>query len=406
MESKEFNNPSLEPGALNPDMIGPNKKGDSLYRMAWRRFMKHPMAKAAMLVLGVLYLLATFADFFAPYSERFGDAAYSFAPPTQVHFRDQDGNWTRPFVYGTSQKLNLETFRNEWTVDYDKVYPIRFFVTSDIPRNQYVPFPISLIPEPLRNEWGIKPSASLRLFGVDAPARVYLWGADDVGADIFSKVLFGGRISLTIGILASIVTLVLGLLLGGLAGFYGGWLDELILRLDEALSAIPSIFLLISLAAIFYPLNWPPSYVFMAVVLALSIISWGGVARSVRSMVLSVREQEFTYAARALGASDGRIIGVHLLPQTLTYVIVIMSLNVPAYILTEATLSFYGLGIQRPATSWGNMLSSAQSFAGVTGLTDRWWIFIPGIFIFVSVLAWNLMGDGLRDAFDPKGQRN
>jgi peptide/nickel transport system permease protein len=137
---------------------------------------------------------------------------------------------------------------------------------------------------------------------------------------------------------------------------------------------------------------------------ALALISWGGVARSVRSIILSAREQEFTYAAKALGAGDGRIIRLHLLPQTFSYVIVVVSLNIPAFILTEAVLSFYGLGIQRPATSWGLMLSSAQAFVGVTGLTDRWWIFIPGIFIFISVLAWNLLGDGLRDAFDPKSK--
>lgn len=391
----------LQEGLLQPAAQSA-REGESLYQIAWRRFMRHPMAKAAMLVLGILYLVATFADFFAPYSERFGDAAYSFAPPTKVHVRDQDGNWARPFVYGTSQKLNMQTFRNEWTVDFDKTYPVKFFVRSTAPRERYVPFPVSLIPAPLREKWNIRSTATLRLFGVDAPARLYLWGADDVGSDVFSKVLFGGRISLTIGILASVVTVVLGLLLGGLAGFYGGWVDEIILRFDEALSAIPAIFLLISLAAIFYPLNWPPTYVFMAVVVALAVISWGGLARSVRSMVLSTREQEFTYAAKALGASNARIIGAHLLPQTLTYVVIIMSLNIPAFILTEAVLSFYGLGIQRPATSWGNMLASAQSFVGVTGLTDRAWIFIPGVFIFVSVLAWNLMGDGLRDAFDPK----
>lgn len=299
---------------------------------------------------------------------------------------------------------HLETFRNEWIIDTNQVYPIRFFVRSENPRDRYVPFPVNLIPVPLREALGIRPWATLRLFGVDQPGRLYLWGADDVGADVFSKVLYGARISLTIGILASLVSILIGMTLGGLAGFYGGWVDELILRFDEALSAIPGIFLLLSLAAIFYPLNWPPTYVFAAVVVALALISWGGVARSVRSIILSAREQEFTYAAKALGAGDGRIIRLHLLPQTFSYVIVVVSLNIPAFILTEAVLSFYGLGIQRPATSWGLMLSSAQAFVGVTGLTDRWWIFIPGIFIFISVLAWNLLGDGLRDAFDPKSK--
>ncbi|MEM6430744.1 MAG: ABC transporter permease, partial [Deinococcota bacterium] len=196
-----------------------------------------------------------------------------------------------------------------------------------------------------------------------------------------------------------------GLFMGGLAGYFGGWVDELIMRFVEALSAIPFIFLLLALSAIFHPLKWPPVYVFFAIVVVIGLIGWGDVARSVRSLLLSMREQDFTYAARALGAGDHRVIFRHLIPQTLSYVIVSMSLQIPSFILIEAVLSFYGLGIQPPATSWGLMLNTAQSFAGVSGLTERWWIFIPGIFIFISVLTWNLLGDGLRDAFDPRSRK-
>ena len=380
------------------------RRGESLYSLAWRQFLRHPMAKVALAVLGILYFFAAFADFFAPYPEHFGDARSTFAPPTTVHFRNADGEFVRPFVYGQTKTLNMETFQNEWTADTSVRYPVEFFVRSSNPRDRYVPFPVSLIPVTLRDALNIRPWATLRLMGVDSPGRLYLWGSDDIGSDVFSKVLYGGRISLTVGILASIVAIGLGIFLGGLAGFYGGWVDEVILRFDEALSAIPGLFLLLSLSAIFYPLNWPPSYVFTAVLVALGLISWGGIARSVRSIIFSAREQEYAYAAKALGAGNGRIIFKHLVPQTLSYLVVVMSLLIPSFILTEAVLSFFGLGIQRPATSWGLMLASAQAFTGVTGLTERWWIYIPGLFIFISVLAWNLLGDGLRDAFDPRSR--
>ncbi len=376
----------------------------SLYSLAWRQFLRHPLAKVALGVLAVLYFFAAFADFFAPYPESFGDASKTFAPPMQVHFRNADGEFVRPFVYGQVKTLNLETFKNDWAADTSKVYPVELFVRSSNPRDRYVPFPVNLIPITVRDSLGIRPWATLRLFGVESPGRLYLWGSDDVGGDVFSRILFGGRISLTIGILASAVAIVLGILFGGVAGFYGGWIDELILRFDEALSAIPAIFLLLSLAAIFYPLDWPPSYVFTAVVIALALISWGGIARSVRSIIFSAREQEYAFAAKALGAGNGRIIFKHLVPQTLSYLVVVVSLLIPGFILTEAVLSFYGLGIQRPATSWGLMLASAQAFTGVSGLSERWWIYLPGLFIFISVLAWNLLGDGLRDAFDPRSR--
>jgi peptide/nickel transport system permease protein len=210
---------------------------------------------------------------------------------------------------------------------------------------------------------------------------------------------------LTVGILAAAVAIAIGVVMGGIAGFFGGWVDELIMRFIEALAAIPDLFLLLALSAIFYPLNLPSSTVFMLVIVVLSLIGWGGVARTVRGQVLSLRERDFAYAARSLGASNTRIILRHMLPHTLTYVIVYMSLVIPAFIITESVLSFFGLGIQPPSTSWGLMLSTAQNFAGVAGLADRWWIFLPGLFIFIAVMMWNLLGDALRDAFDPRSRR-
>ncbi len=392
-------------------------KGTSSASIAWQQFRKHPMAQVALWILGILYFLCAFADFFAPYPEASINPKATFQPPSQVHWRDADGNFTRPFIYEMKNTLDLDpdsptAYQKIWTEETDTAYPINFFVNRTGLRESYVPFPINLIPvairKPLGNSMGLKAPGTLHLFGVDSPgdkARVHLWGTDDVGADIFGKILFGGRISLTIGILASLTSILLGMILGGIAGYFGGFLDEIIMRIEEALSAIPGIFLLLLLSSIFYPLNWPPTYVFMAIIVALSFTGWGGIARSIRGLVLSLKEQEFTLAAKSLGASTPRIIFKHLLPQTLNYIVVVASLAIPGFILTESVLSFYGLGIQSPATSWGLMLSTAQSFAGVTSLTDRWWVYIPGLFIFIAVITWNLFGDGLRDALDPRSRK-
>lgn len=382
--------------------------GASLTTIAWKQFRQHPLARFALVILGILYVAAAFADFLAPYPERYLNTSATFQPPNQVRFRDQDGRITRPFVYALKKSFDTKTFETIWEVDTTKRYDIDFFVHRNGVRDRYVPFPVNLIPEKLRQRWGIRPSASLHLFGVSDPAdkvKLYLWGSDDLGGDVYGKVLFGARISLTIGILASISAILLGMLFGGLAGFYGGWVDEAILRLVEAIDAIPYLFLLLTLSAIFYPLSLPSSVVFPLIVLVLSFIGWGGIARTIRAQVLSIKERDFAVAAKALGAGTPRIIVRHLLPQTLSYVIVVMSLLIPSFILTEAVLSFFGLGIQPPSTSWGLMLNTAQSFTGVTGVGDRWWIFIPGIFIFISVLTWNLLGDGLRDAFDPRSRK-
>lgn len=382
--------------------------GTSLTAIAWQQFAKHPLGRVALVVLGVLYFLAAFADFFAPYPERYINPYATFQPPNRIHFFDEDGNLTRPYIYGMTKSIDMETFEEVWTIDRSQRHQIEFFVHREGIADRYVPFPVNLLPVPVRNALGIRPWATLHLFGLDDPtdrARIYLWGSDDLGGDVFGRVLFGARVSLTIGIVAALVSVVLGMIMGGLAGYFGGWLDEVILRLVEALGAIPDLFLLIALSAVFYPLNLPSSTLFLLIVIVLSMIGWGGVARTVRGQVYSLKERDFTVAARALGRRDFGVIMAHLLPNTLSYIIVVLSLIIPGFILTESVLSFFGLGIQPPATSWGLMLSTAQAFAGVTGLTERWWIFIPGIFIFVAVLAWNLLGDALRDAFDPRSRK-
>lgn len=382
--------------------------GASLGQIAWRQFRQHKLARFSLTILAILYVVAAAADFLAPYPERYINTSTTFQPPNKIRFLDESGRLTRPYIHPLSKKLDMTTYETIWTEDTTQVMPIKFFVRREGIRDKYVPFPVSLIPLALRQAWNIRPSSSLHLFGVDDPTdkvKLHLWGSDDLGGDVYGKTLFGARISLTIGILASAVAVVLGLLLGGIAGFYGGWVDELILRLVEAIDAIPQLFLLLTLSAVFYPLGLPSSIVFPLIVVVLSLIGWGGIARTIRAQVHSLKERDFAVAAKGLGATNWRIIRAHLLPQTLTYVVVVLTLAIPGFILTEAVLSFFGLGIQPPATSWGLMLNTAQAFVGVTGLTSRWWIFIPGVFIFISVLTWNLLGDGLRDAFDPRSRK-
>jgi peptide/nickel transport system permease protein len=385
-----------------------HERGKSLTSIAWEQFRKHQLARISLGVLAILYFLAAFADFFAPYREGAINSSLAFQPPNKIYWRDENGNFSRPYIYSMKGVIDRQTYKKVWEEDKTQKYYLSFFVTSDNPRTKYVPFPINLIPEAWRQAWGIRPWASLKLFGLEdssSNARIFLWGSDDLGRDVFGQLWYGARVSLTIGIFASFVALILGILLGGIAGYFGKWVDEVIMRFTEALSAIPDIPLLVALSAIFLPLNLPSSTTFFLIVCALAVIGWGGIARTVRGQVLSLRERDYATAAKSLGASDWRIITTHLLPQTLTYAIVLMSLLIPSYIISEAVLSFYGLGIRPPATSWGQMLSTAQAFAGVNGLGERWWIFIPGIFIFISVLTWNLLGDGVRDAFDPKSRK-
>jgi peptide/nickel transport system permease protein len=387
---------------------GRQATGKSLFSIAWKQFLKHPLARTSLFILGFLYLLAAFADFFAPYPESFLNAYATFQPPNKIRYRDEDNRWVGPYIYQMTKSIDMQTFEEVWTADENKRYPIKFFVRREGVRERYVPFPVNVIPVGLRHKLGIRPWATLHLFGVDDPSdqtKLYLWGSDDVGSDIFSKILFGARVSLTIGIVAAFVSILIGMIMGGIAGYFGGWIDELIMRFVEVLAAIPDLFLLIALSATFYPLNLSSSTLFILIVVVLSTVGWGGIARTVRGQVLSLKERDFTTAAKAIGANNGRVIVRHLLPNTLSYVIVVLSLIVPSFILVESVLSFFGLGIQPPATSWGLMLSTAQAFAGVTGLTERWWIYTPGIFIFISVLTWNLLGDGLRDAFDPRSRQ-
>lgn len=370
-------------------------------QIAWRQFRRHRVAMVGAGVLIAMYLVTIFAGFIAPYgvNEYRTRPVAAFRPPTPIHWTDPDtGRWVRPYVHDVKVERDPVTFQRVYVEDTSTRYPIRFFVER---------------PEATYSVLGLWES-DLHLFGVDDPARIFLWGTNDLGKDVFSRVLYGGQVSLVIGVLAVWVSLVLGLAFGGIAGFYGGWVDEFVMRLVEVLSAIPSLFLLVVLASLLqdprnplaqaFGLEMNSAQTFLMVVLVLGFVGWGGLARTIRSLVLSIREMDYAAAAKALGANEGRVLRRHLLPATASYVVVDLTLAIPGFILTETGLSFIGLGPSAVDTaSWGLLLSDATA----RGISIQFvpWLLIPGIPIFLAVLSWNLVGDGLRDALDPRKRR-
>lgn len=347
-----------------------------------RRLVKDKFALGGIIVLACLYLGITLAGFFAPYSKDFSDRHLSYAPPSKVFMITFEGKLSWPYTYNYERKFNPETFRMDFKLDRSQKYYIKFFSTG----SEYK-F-LNVIP------------TNIHFATVDEPGRLFLLGADINGRDNFSRLLYGGQISLTIGFLALLISFPLGLIYGGIAGYFGGKIDTIMMRIAEAIMSIPTFYLLISLAAIL-PANMTSGQRFTLITVILAFIGWAGFSRVIRGMVLSIKNQEFVEAAQAIGASPFRIITKHVLPQTASYVIVAMTLSVPGYILAESGLSFLGLGIQQPDASWGNMLKEAQEYINVI---NRPWLLIPGFLIFVAVLAFNLVGDAIRDVLDPKSK--
>lgn len=347
-----------------------------------KKILNDKFARAAFFVLAFIYFVIIFADFIAPYSSTYSDREMSYAPPSVVYTIDENGKFSRPYTYNYTRTYVPELMQTVYRQDRGQKHYIKLF-----PKGEGYRF-LGIIP------------THRHLFGTDNGGKLYILGTDINGRDVFSRLLFGGRISMTIGFLSLFVVFPIGLLYGGISGYFGGILDVIMMRFAEAVMAIPSFYLLIIMAAIL-PSGMTSVQRFCLIVVILALIGWAGFARVVRGMVLSIKNEEFVQAAKTMGASNLRIILKHILPQTTSYVIIAMTLSVPSYILAESGLSFLGLGIQQPDPSWGNMLKEAQEF---TNILYRPWLLTPGLLIFTAVLAFNLLGDAIRDFLDPKSQ--
>lgn len=351
-------------------------------REVLKKLLNDKLSLTALIILGIIYFMLFFADFIAPYTKDFSDRSMAYVPPSKVFTIDENGKLSKPYTYNYIRKFDEQNLEIKYEFDRSKKHYIKFFA-----KGQPYKF-LGIIP------------AKRHLFTTDTNGRIFLLGTDINGRDVFSRLLFGGRISMTIGFLALFVLFPIGLLYGGISGYFGGKVDTLMMRFAEAVMSIPSFYLLIILASVL-PSGMTSTQRFILIVIILALIGWAGFARVVRGMVLSIKTQEYIQAAQSIGASKLRIIIKHILPQTTSFVIVAMTLSVPSYILSESGLSFLGLGIQQPDASWGNMLKEAQEF---TNIIYRPWLLTPGFLIFVSVLAFNVIGDTIRDILDPKSK--
>jgi peptide/nickel transport system permease protein len=351
----------------------------STRQLIWWRFKKHKLAMVALYFIAALYFAAVFAEFLAPYDKDKRHFNTIYAPPTNVRLIDDEGHLRRPFVRELTQEIDLETQQTKLVEVPGTYHPIRLFVRGD----SY-------------SFWGLWES-DLHLFGVDEPGYLFIFGTDRMGRDMFSRCLFGSRISLSIGMLGVFLSLILGLVLGGISGYIGGWPDGIIQRIIEIIRCFPSIPLWMGLSAAMPP-HWAALKVYFAITVILSLIGWTDLARVVRGKLISLREEDFVMAARFAGAGHGRIIFRHLLPSFTSHIIVTVTLAIPSMILAETALSFLGIGLRPPITSLGVLLKEAQN---VTTIALYPWLLIPVAFVIVTVLSFNFVGDGLRDAVDP-----
>ena len=372
-----------QPGAIPPersvlDEIQAEIAPLSVRQLMWQRFKRNRLAGVGGIIVIAMYVVSALAGFFAPYARTHTHSAYAAVPATPLHILDTEGklHWP-PFVYGYKASLDPKTYKKIFERT-DQMYPIGLFVRGDSYKLLFL-------------------ESDLHLFGVAEPGVVFPIGTDRLGRDYFSRVLYGSQVSLTVGLLGVLVGLVIGSIVGVAAGMYGGVVDNIAMRVTEVLMAFPRIPLWMALAAAL-PANIDPIKVYFGITLVLSIVNWGWLARQVRAKVLALREQDYVMAARLCNCSDWRIITKHLFPNTLSHVIVEATLAVPRTILGETALSFLGLGIRPPMTSWGLLLSDAQE---ISVLMKEPWLLWPLVPVMITAISYNLMGDGLRDAADP-----
>ncbi len=355
----------------------------SYWALVWWKFKKNRTAVLGGIMLSIFYIVCVFfAEFFAPYPKEL-ESPYIEAVPTGIHFRDQKGNFSlRPYVYGYQEVIDEAIRKRTFINDPTQKYPVYFFVKGE---------PVKIL--------GFIPTR-MHLFGTDPKdpdANIFIMGTDKLGRDLFSRILYGGRISMFIGLVSVVVFLAIGVSLGAISGYYGGATDIIIMRITEFLSAFPQEPLFLALGAA-VPIDWPSTRVFFMITILLALVQWGGLARQVRGLVLSGREEQYVLAAQSMGASDRRIIFNHLIPATMSHVIVIATLKIPGMILLETALSYFGLGLVPPTVSWGTLLQDANTIRAIRFAPHLLWT-VP--FILLAILSYNMLGDGLRDAMDP-----
>jgi peptide/nickel transport system permease protein len=350
----------------------------SQWRMMWWKLKRHRIAVLSGIVLLVMYLSIMASELLAPYGSHSRHADFIFAPPQSVHLF-HEGRFVGPFVYGYDYRLDMRNLKRVYTENPAKVQPIRFFCHGD--RYSF---------------WGLV-EGDVHLACPAEDGQLFLLGTDRLGRDMLSRIAYGARISLTVGLIGVAISFTLGIVIGGIAGYYGGWIDILIQRLIEIIQCFPHLPLWMALSAIL-PVTWSPILIYFGITLILGMIEWTHLGRAVRSKLLALREEDFCTAAMLMGATPSRIIGRHLLPSFMSHLIATATLTIPSMILGETALSFLGLGLRPPITSWGVLLNEAQNI-NVVALYP--WLMLPVVPVIVMVLAFNFLGDGLRDAADP-----
>ena len=350
----------------------------SQWRLMWWKFKRHRLAVVAGVILIVLYGTIPISEFLAPYSGGTRNTDFIRAPPQRMHIF-HDGALIGPFVYGQRFTLNMVDLKRDYTIDRTKVEKISFFCRGD----RYL-------------FWGLIPS-DLHLMCPAAGGTLFLLGSDRLGRDVLSRIVYGARVSLTVGLIGITISFVLGITIGGLAGYYGGLFDLLSQRAIEIIHSIPHIPLWLALAAIM-PVTWSPVLVYFGITVILGLMDWTGLARAVRAKLLALREEDYVLAAQLMGARTPRVLFRHLIPGFISHLIASATITIPGMILGETALSFLGLGLRPPIISWGVMLNEAQNM-NVVALYP--WLMLPVVPVILVILAFNFLGDGLRDAADP-----
>lgn len=349
-------------------------------KLMWWKFKRHKVAVFCGVFLAIMYFMTIFAEFLAPFSLDTRNSKYPYAPPQSVHMF-HEGEFIGPFVYDYKTSLDLTTLKRSFKPDTGKIIKLNFFCSGD----SY-------------DFWGIW-EADNHLICPDKRDPVFLLGSDRLGRDVLSRMFYGARISLTIGLVGIAISFTLGIVIGGLAGYYGGWVDLVAQRMIEVIQSLPTLPLWLTLVAIM-PVTWSPIFIYFGITVILGLIDWTGLARAVRSKLLALREEDYVLAARLMGAKPSRIIGLHLVPGFMSHLIASATITIPTMILGETALSFLGLGLRSPTVSWGVLLNEAQNI-NVVALYP--WLILPVVPVILVILAFNFFGDGLRDAADPYG---